>query len=71
MLLPEFPPHMFERLPDEPFKYGDFPDLSAGAGYFRGFKRPLSLTSLVLPHQAGCSDGMHWDGVPNKTFWTS
>ncbi len=35
MLLPEFPPHMFERLPDEPFHYGDFPDLSAGVGYFR------------------------------------
>ncbi|ARC37691.1 transposase [Paracoccus yeei] len=35
MLLPEFPPHMFERLPDEPFHYGDFPDLSAGVSYFR------------------------------------
>ena len=35
MLLSEFPPHMFERLPDEPFHYGEFPDLSAGVGYFR------------------------------------
>lgn len=35
MLLPEFPPHMFERLPGEPFHYGDFPELSLGVAYFR------------------------------------
>ncbi|MEM7291082.1 MAG: hypothetical protein AAF412_12055 [Pseudomonadota bacterium] len=35
MLSSEFPPHMFERLPNEPFHYGDFPELSAGVGYFR------------------------------------
>lgn len=35
MLRPELPPHMFERLPNDPFHYGDFPELSAGVAYFR------------------------------------
>ncbi len=35
MLKSEFPEHMFERLPNEPFHYGDYPDLSAGVDYFR------------------------------------
>ena len=29
---------------------------------------PLSLTSLVLPPQAEVRDGMHWDGIRNKSF---
>ncbi|WP_144436083.1 transposase [Roseibium album] len=34
----------------------------------RGDKRPLTLTSLILPPQAEGRDGVHWDGLPNKTF---
>tara|TARA_E500000318_G_scaffold97148_1_gene97872 strand:+ start:446 stop:1831 length:1386 start_codon:yes stop_codon:yes gene_type:complete len=35
MLRSKFPDHMFEKLPGEPFLYGDYPDVSAGVGYFR------------------------------------
>lgn len=35
MLLSAFPDDMFRRLPNEPFHYGDFPDLSAAVEYFR------------------------------------
>lgn len=32
----------------------------------RGDKRPLSLTSLILPPEAQGRQGMHWDGNPNE-----